>query len=281
MGEIHDNQKKVEEHCPVGDAGEWWHIQGDKNPADRPTRLDTRPVDIKYGSTWQKGEAFLCLPRNKWHFDRSFAEKGKGQVTIPRMEVNKKYRDMIQGEVYASTISMSELEQVVLSHKNLSPNSSCIDPKLSSIVPPTSPENTEWCMSTEVEGKELGPEHPDNPIVKRFLGGHITNSWRVLLKKTMVYFPRVAKILRNRTGDESISAYHLAMKFWFKQAMPATWKAFNDRKLDKLTVWEKDGMLMVTGRAMEGLKHYFGVDYLPVLKSSSRLAELILMKAHN
>ena len=104
-------------------------------------------------------------------------------------------------------------------------------------------------MSTKVEEKELGPEHPENPIVKRFWGGHITNSWSVLLKKTIVYFPRVAKILRNRTGNESISTYHLAMKFWFKQAMPATWKAFNDRKLDKLTVWEKDEMLMVTGRA--------------------------------
>ena len=82
------------------------------------------------------------MPRNKWPFDRNFAEKGKGQVTIPRMEVNKKYRDMIQGEVYASTISISELEHVVLSHENLSPNSFCTDPKLSSNVPPTSPENS-------------------------------------------------------------------------------------------------------------------------------------------
>ena len=128
------------------------------------------------------------MPRNKWPFDRNFAEKGKGQVTIPRMEVNKKYRDMIQGEVYASTISISELEHVVLSHEDPSPNFSFIDPKFSSNALPTSPENTEWCMSTEVEGKELGPEHPDNPIVKKFLGGYITNDWKVLLQKTMVYF---------------------------------------------------------------------------------------------
>ena len=69
--------------------------------------------------------------------------------------------------------------------------------------------------------------------------------------------------------------------FWIKQAMPATWKAFEDNKLDKLTVWKEDGILMVTGRDMEGLKHYFGVDYLPVLMSSSRLAKLIIMDAHN
>ena len=111
---IHDNQKKIEEICPVGDAGEWWHIQGDKNPADRPTRLDTKPADIKYSSTWQKGEAFLHLPRNKWPFDRNFAGKGKSQVTIPKKEVNKKYRDMMQGGVYTSMVTISELEHMAL-----------------------------------------------------------------------------------------------------------------------------------------------------------------------
>ena len=156
---------------------------------------------------------------------------------------------MMQGEVYTSTITISELEHMVLSYEG----------------------NTARCMSTTVEEKELGLEHPDNRIVKRFLGGHITNDWKVLLQKTMVYFQWVAKTRRNWTGDESKSAYHMAMMFWIKQAMPATWKAFDDKKLDKLTVWKKEGMLMVTGRALKGLQHYFGVDYLPVLMSSSRV----------
>ena len=89
----------------------------------------------------------------------------------------------------------------------------------------------------------------------------------------MVYFQWVAKTRRNRTGDESKSAYHMAMMFWIKQAMPATWLAYEDKKLDKLTLWKKDGMLTVTGRAMEGLKYYFGVDHLPVLMSSTRVAD--------
>ena len=85
----------------------------------------------------------------------------------------------------------------------------------------------------------------------------------------------MVKTIRKRPGDESISAYHMAMMFWFKQAMPATWKAFDDKKVNKLTVWKKEGMLMVTGRAMEGLQHYFGVDYLPVFMSSSRAASIL------
>ena len=37
VGETFYNQKKIEEICPVGDAGERWHIAGAKNPADRPS----------------------------------------------------------------------------------------------------------------------------------------------------------------------------------------------------------------------------------------------------
>ena len=259
VGETHDNQKKIEEICPVGEAGEWWHIKGTENPADRPTRLDTKPADIQYSSTWQKGNAFLHLPRSMWPFERNFAGLGRSQVTIPRKEVNKRYRDMVEGGVYTNTVKMTELERVVLSYE----------------------ENKEKCMFTKVAENMMGPEHTDNPIVKKFLGGHITNDWRVLLRKTMVYFQWMARVVRNRTGDQTMSAYHMAMLFWIKQAMPATRQAFKDKKLERLTLWEKDGMLVVSGRAMEGLKHYFGVDHLPVLMASCRVGELIMMDAHN
>ena len=57
----------------------------------------------------------------------------------------------------------------------------------------------------------------------------------------------------------------------------------NSSKIDeltKLTLWEHEGMLVVSGRATQGLKHYFGVDYLPVLMSNTRVAELIALWAH-
>ena len=162
VGETHDNQKKIEEFCPVGESGEWWHIKGSDNPADRPTRLDTKPDDIMYGSTWQRGEDFLKLPRCQWPLERNFAGDGKDKVTIPRTEVNRKYRDMVEIGVHSNSVRITELEEVVLRVEG----------------------DTVECMATRVVAENMmGPEHPDNPIVKKFLGGHITNDWQVLLRK--------------------------------------------------------------------------------------------------
>ena len=125
-------------------------------------------------------------------------------------------------------------------------------------------EASETCGVTKVAEDMRGPEHPENPIVKMFLGA---NRWQ-------------AKLLRKKTGDETISAYNMATVFWMRQAQPATRKAFKEKKLQQLTLWERDGMVVVSGRAMEGLNHYFGVDHLPVLISSTRVAELIMLHAH-
>ena len=68
---------------------------------------------------------------------------------------------------------------------------------------------------------------------KTLLGSHITNGWTVLLGKTRVYLQSVAKMARNRTGDQTMFAYIMAMLLWNKQTMPATRIAFQDRKLDE------------------------------------------------
>ena len=80
----------IEEICPVGEDGEWWHVVGQDNPADRPTRLDSGPDDIGPGSEWQDGKAFLKLPRSSWPFERKYAKERKQQVMIPTAEVNRK-----------------------------------------------------------------------------------------------------------------------------------------------------------------------------------------------
>ena len=38
VGEILDNQAKMQEICPVGDEGERYHVSSDDNAADKPTR---------------------------------------------------------------------------------------------------------------------------------------------------------------------------------------------------------------------------------------------------
>ena len=78
-----------------------------------------------------------------------------------------------------------------------------------------------------------------------------------------------------------MSASIVAVLFCIKQAMPETRKAFRGKKLQKMTPWEHKGMLVVSGRGMEGLRHYLWVSFLPVLMSHTRVAELIMLNAHS
>ena len=47
-----------------------------------------------------------------------------------------------------------------------------------------------------------------------------------------------------------------------------------------MLVEERDGVIIVVGRAKKGLQKLFGKDCLPVLMSKSRVAELIMLWAH-
>ena len=44
------------------------HVPGDLNPADIPTRAGSVPEDVREGSLWQGGPAYLALPRSEWPF---------------------------------------------------------------------------------------------------------------------------------------------------------------------------------------------------------------------
>ena len=56
------------------------------------------------------------------------------------------------------------------------------------------------------------------------------------MKKTREYFLWVAKMARNRTGDQTMFAYIIAKLLWIKQTVPATRLAFKDRKLNEAVV---------------------------------------------
>ena len=65
-----------------------------------------------------------------------------------------------------------------------------------------------------------------------------------------------------------MSEWQYGQRFWIRTAMPATRKALKEGHLKKLTVWECNEMIVVTGRAEAGMKKYYGATYLPVLMSS-------------
>ena len=262
IGETHDNQRKMEDICPVGDGGEWWHISGQLNPADQPTRLTSGPQDILMGSEWQSGKEFLKMPRETWPFERKFAEDRRTQVEIPREEVNKRYRGMLGQK---DMVSLAKLEIGVEVQKSFPARASDVQER-----------------GAKKSGKrDLGPGHPENPVVKHFLGGLCTNDWDKLVEKTAVLFRWLEKTLAKRQTGGTGTARSRAVLFWIRVAMPATREAHAKGKLSKLSLWEHDGVLVVTGRAQAGLRYYLGADYLPVLMSSTRVAELIMLWAHN
>ena len=61
IGEIHENQSKIEKFCKVGNDGEWWYVPSEDNAADRPTKLNLTYEDVFLDSPWQKGSPYLYL----------------------------------------------------------------------------------------------------------------------------------------------------------------------------------------------------------------------------
>ena len=217
VGEILDNQAKIEQFCPVGEDGEWWHAKSEDNAADCATRLDTHCADIGLHSEWQNGPAYLKLPQSEWPINRNFAERKDEH--IPQGELLKKYRFLVQ--------------------------------------------------NIEVE-ERYG--------IDILLSPFMTNSWDKLIRKTELLL-LASQVFGGRelTAADRIAE---AKRLWYRTAMKETEEAIEKGRLRELDVRDQDGIKVVVGRAKAGLQKFFGKESLPVLMGRSRVAELIMLKAH-
>jgi hypothetical protein len=93
VGESWYLQEKISELVPVGIAGggEWYHMSSMNNAAERPTRLDSKPEDLRIDSVWQEGLPYMRLPFDDWPWERDFAER-KVSEAIPKEELKAQYR---------------------------------------------------------------------------------------------------------------------------------------------------------------------------------------------
>ena len=66
----------------------------------------------------------------------------------------------------------------------------------------------------------------------------------------------------------------------FLHAMSDTQDAVKDGKLMSLLVEERDGLIVVIGRASKGINELLGKNYVPVLMRQSRVAFLLMLWAH-
>ena len=106
---------------------------------------------------------------------------------------------------------------------------------------------------------------------------YFTNDWDKLIKRTYAY---LIPFLRKRGVTDETAALELAEQCWFRYAMEDTITAEEQGKLKHLFTVEKDGLIVVMGRAKAGLKHFFGKEFLPVIMSANRVAFLLMLWAH-
>ena len=72
VGDIHDDQARIQEYWPVGINGEWYHVFSCDNAADQPTGLDTTAHNIGLSSALQLGPDYVYLPREGWTNNQQF-----------------------------------------------------------------------------------------------------------------------------------------------------------------------------------------------------------------
>ena len=218
VGEILDNQARMQEICPVGDDGEWYHVSSSDNAADRPTRLDSTTKEIMPDSAWQRGPSYLYMPSSSWPIDRDFALRK--EACIPDSEILKRYRGIVQ------TVT-AEISDDIGVHNLVDPN--------------------------------------------------FTNDWERLIERTLIF---LNPFLLKRAVENQSAKIELAERAWYRHAMKDTRHALKGGKLRYLLCEEREGMIVVIGRAKHGLQKFFGKNYLPVIMSHSRVAFLIMLWAH-
>ena len=158
LGELWDTQEKLEEHTKVGENGEWWHVPTEHNPADRTSRLDSKPEDIGLESAWQNGPQFLYQDRSSWLLERNFAEQ-KAKVKIPKEDILKKFRLVEDSDIFACRLAARQTPEEKLvageaeagTEQKAPEVQQAADRKLKSTGKEFS-EDICWCSETESRG---------------------------------------------------------------------------------------------------------------------------------
>ena len=284
IGETFDFQEEIQKLVPVGYNGEWWHVKSEDNAADRASRLDSVPADLQLGSLWQTGPDYLCLDREEWPLERNFSDR-KTKVEIPQEEIVKKYRGWADSCGYINLQDLvdhiggeeQELKGVVMGIQE--------EEQFNEQISKARTQQSNWESGCKVVGPGCecgGPGSRENDVLNHFKFGYITNDWDKLLRMTAMLFRWRVRVLAKK--GILVTSKDMAEMYWMRVAMPATNKAGAQGKLKHLTPKKHDqydDVIVVTGRAIEGLRHYLQRDFLPVIMSSTRTAHLVVLWAHD
>ena len=108
-------------------------------------------------------------------------------------------------------------------------------------------------MTSKYRGLSAGTKvikEEENMILTMLDHGYITNDYDVLIQKTEPLFRWAAKVRASKMPDViTLTSRDMAVKFWFRVSMAATRVAMAAGRLKELTLQDKDGMLVIRGRA--------------------------------
>ena len=113
--------------------------------------------------------------------------------------------------------------------------------------------------------------------IHKLIDPFFTNDWERLIGRTVVF---MEPFLNKRGVSSKSEKIQAAERLWFIHAMKDTKVAAENGKLRHLFCEERDGMVVVVGRAKKGMQKFFGKEFLPVIVGSSRVAYLIMLWAH-
>ena len=249
--EFLENMDLVRKTCPV-EPVQW--ISSDLNTSDILTRGTARPEDLSLTSVWQKGPDFFSLPRAAWPVSRDFLDNAKSKIPKEETSFTHDYLRvaLVKSKIIpkVETMSACDFLRVALVNSKIQTED---QPKLFKVV------NEILLRSNDFESRKR--------VLARVIKGWGSESILV----------RSARVKENLSRDDLVKAEKLMLL----SSMVYTAEAYSKGQLDSLLPYRSGGLIVTRGRLGEKvLDPILGVSELPILLPSTRMAELIMWRAH-
>ena len=217
------------------------HVPREFNAADIATHSGAKLCDLGPTSAWQKGPSFLSLRRDSWPIGRDFV-----RTDLPDTELRTKCMNVFAA--LRLVCCSSKVKDLMLI------------PVWSSIVSTLNYSNSLQKVM--------------NILVR------ITRGWKLhgTVDKLSRNDPKVLEMIAAPPNPNELET---AERLVLLSAMPATYSAYVDGKLDSLLPKYEGNIIVTSGRLGEkSLSSLLGKSALPILMPSSRAAYLYMVRAH-
>ena len=273
ISEIRDNLDQIKSVCSVED---FHFIPGKQNPADLATRTDGKLKDIGMGSVWQS-PGFLSEERKNWPISRDFLKNElpldemnrKSLVSFLKVEINP-VENRVKENIEEICKYSDDLDKVL---------------RIIALQMRASDVNTNFSIMEEEKWLDLAEKYQKSKIKISKNTSEKVKSINKSAKESFSKLPKkeaVCDFIEKFEVPLEQSEINKAERLLLLFAMEHTRKDLEANMLTSLLPFEdKRGIIYTRGKVGEkALQRILGVDKLPILSPKSRLARLIMIRAH-